>query len=109
MAAFRAGERAVMVPVVDRANDRFIDTSMDFAPYAALVVEGTYVLGLPDVDVRVFLEATYDDTRDRRRRRARDVDAPIVETILGIEHRLIAPYRDVADVVIDREFGIHVR
>ena len=109
VAAFRAAERAVMVPVVDREHDRFVDTPTDFAPYAALVVEGTYVLGLPDVDVRVFLEATYADTRERRRARARDVDAPIVETILGIEHRLIAPQRELADVVIDREFGISVR
>ena len=108
VAAFCAGAE-VTIPVVDRAADRFVDTPLDFSPYAALVVEGTYVLGLPDLDARIFMDASYEDTRERRRLRARDVDAPIVEQILGIEHRLIAPYRDVADIVIDRDFVIRTR
>jgi hypothetical protein len=63
----------------------------DFAPLQVLIVEGTYVLMLDDLDVRVFLEATHEDTHERRMARNRDIWEPIIDTILGIEHRLIAP------------------
>ena len=36
----------------------------------------TYVLTLEDLDVGIFLDATRVDTRERRRARNRDIDAP---------------------------------
>lgn len=104
--AFRAGKDGVVGPRVDYPANRFLTRRLDFAGVAVLVVEGTYVLQLRDLDVRVFLEATHSDTRERRRLRARDVDAPVVETILGIEHAIIAPQAALADVVVDRDFVI---
>ena len=107
VAAFRAGEPAVRVPRVDYPGDRFEERLVDFAVADVLVVEGTYVLaGIDDLDVRIFLDATHEDTRERRRARNRDIDEPIVETILGIEHRLIAPQGATADLVIDPSFSL---
>lgn len=106
IAAFRAGRDGVEAPTVDYAADRFVMRRLDFAAARALVVEGTYVLQLEDLDVRIFLEATHEDTRARRRTRARDVDSPFVERVLEIEHAIIARQRAVADVVIDREFAV---
>lgn len=109
VAAFRLGQDGATGPRVDYPADRFVTRPLDFARIAVLIVEGTYVLQLDDLDVRVFLEATHRDTRERRRRRARDVDAPVVETILGIEHDVIARQAAGADIVIDREFAIRTR
>lgn len=107
VAAFRAGADAVEAPLVDYPSDSFRTRRLDFAPLRVLVVEGTYVLQLPDLDVRIFLEATHADTRARRRARARDEDSPFVERVLGIEHAIIARQAAVADVLVDQEF--HVR
>ena len=106
VADFRAGRDGVVAPLSDHATDSFLAQRHDFSATTALVVEGTYVLRLPEIDVRVFLEASYEDTRERRRARARDVDAPIVERILEIEHAIIAPQAADAHVVIDRDFRI---
>ena len=106
VAAFRAGEDGVRVPQVDYPNDRFLERVVDFAPLAALVVEGTYVLALDGLDVRVFCAATHTETRERRRLRNRDIDAPFVERVLEIEHALIVPQAARADVVIDRDFRV---
>ena len=106
VAAFRAARDGVEVPAVDYAEDRFGIRRVDFSGVAVLVVEGTYVLGLDDLDVRIFLEATYADTRDRRRARARDVDSPFVERVLAIEHELIAKQRAVADLIVDARFEV---
>ena len=59
-----------------------------------------------DADIRIFLDATSDDTRDRRMARNRDIEAPIVDQVLAIEHPIIAAQRGVADILIDRDFRI---
>ena len=109
IAAFRERANDVTVPVVDYATDRFLTRRLDFSDINALIVEGTYVMGLDAADVRIFLEATSDDTRERRRLRNRDIDAPMVEQVLAIEHELIAPQGALAHIVIDREFHIRRR
>lgn len=106
VAAFRSGAAGVQAPRVDYPGNRFVTQQVDFSPLAALVVEGTYVLQLDDLDVRIFLTATHHDTRERRRARNRDIDAPIVDQVLAIEHALIAPQVERAHVVIDRDFTI---
>ena len=106
VAAFRAGENGVVVPQVDYPGNRFASRAVDFGALAALIVEGTYVLGLDDLDVRVFCAATHEQTAERRRLRNRDVDAPIIDEILAIEHRLIAPQAASADVIVGPDYSV---
>lgn len=102
--AFRAGEDGVLLPSVDYAADRFQIRPVDLGAARVLVVEGTYALAIAGLDLRVFLEATYEDTRSRRRARARDADSPFVERLLAIEHEIVARQLAVADIVIDNGF-----
>jgi uridine kinase len=108
IAAFRAG-RDVVAPLVDYPGNRFVTQPLDFAHADVLVVEGTYVLSLDDLDVRIFCSATHEETRARRTARARDVDDPVIERILALEHDLIAPTGATADLVIDANFELHRR
>ena len=109
VAEFRAGRDGVVVPSVDYAANAFRTRVVDFGNARVLVVEGTYVLTLDMLDVRVFLEASYADTRARRVARARDVDSPFVERVLAIEHEIIARQAAAADLVVDREFRVRRR
>jgi len=106
VAAFRVGTREVVAPRVDYPNNRFVTQQYDFAEPTVLIVEGTYVLQLDSLDVRIFLEATHDDTEARRRARNRDIDAPIIASILAIEHEIIARQASMADIVIAADFTI---
>ena len=106
VAAFRRGETGVVVPRVNYGADQFISEPRDFHDVRILVVDGTYVLAQVDADIRIFLDATSDDTRERRRVRNRDIEAPVVDQVLAIEHQIIAPQRNIADIIIDREFRL---
>ena len=106
VAAFRRGEHGVAAPRVNYGTDHFDTEPRDFRSVQILVVEGTYVLAGVDSDIRIFLAATSDDTRERRRARNRDIEAPVVDQVLAIEHRIIAAQREVADIVVDRDFRI---
>jgi len=109
IAAFRAGASAITGPSVNYAGNRFDTRTIALAGCAVLVVEGTYVLQLHDIDVRVFLEATYEDTAEARRARNRDIDAPFVTQVLQIEHAIISEQRAQADIVITRDYRIERR
>ena len=106
IAAFRAGHHEVRAPLVNYPSNRFDEEVRDFSALQVLVVEGTYVLMLDGLDVRVFLEATHRDTHERRLARNRDAWEPIIDTILGIEQRLIAPQGATAHWLIDAAFGL---
>lgn len=106
IAAFRARENDVVAPLVDYPGNRFVTQTLDFANTDLLIVEGTYVLQLADLDVRIFLEATHEDTEERRRARNRDIDAPIVAQVLAIEHEIIARQSSGADIVVGADFDV---
>ena len=106
--AFRAGE-AVKAPVVDYPGNRFVLADCDFSATDVLVVEGTFALLIGGNDIGIFLQATWQDTAARRKSRNRDIDDPIIDTILGIEHEIIAPQADLADILLDRAFEISRR
>jgi uridine kinase len=109
VAAFRDGRTDVPVPRVDYPANCFVTEHVDFSPLRALVVEGTYVLQLDAIDVGIFHDATHADTLERRRARNRDIDAPIMDHILRIEHAIISPQAQVAHVLVDRSFAIRRR
>ena len=104
--AFRAKAATVSGPLVDYPGNRFLTRLFDFSAADLLIVEGTYVLQLADLDARVFFAATYKDNEPRRKARKRDLDVPIISRILAIEHDIIARQAAVADVLIDSHFAI---
>jgi uridine kinase len=107
--AFLDGCDGVEGPAVDYPANRFVTRRLDFSALRALIVEGTYVFRLRGIDARIFLDATHEDTKERRRVRNRDIDAPVIARILAIEHELIAPQARLADIVIDRDFQARCR
>ena len=109
IAQFRQGDDTVTGPKVNHAANRFDTQVIELTGCEVLVVEGTYVLQLADVDICVFLEATWEDTAAARRARKRDIDAPFVAQVLAIEHEIIAKQVALADVVIDRDYRISRR
>ena len=109
VAAFLDGQAGVDAPAVDYPANRFVTRRLDFSGLSALIVEGTYVFRLRGIDARIFLEATHEDTRERRRIRNRDIDAPVIDQILAIEHEIIAQQANQADIVIGRDFEVRLR
>jgi uridine kinase len=107
--AFLAGRDGVEGPAVDYPANRFVTRRLDFSALQVLIVEGTYVFRLRGINVRIFLDATHEDTKGRRRARNRDIDAPVIDRILATEHEIIAREGQQADIVVDRDFEIRQR
>ncbi|KPM47279.1 hypothetical protein [Jiulongibacter sediminis] len=91
-------------PVSDFHGNRFISKTLDFSKTQVLLVEGTYTLEIKNLDKRVFLTRSYNDTLKDRMARGREGFDPFIESVLEIEHQIISQYEDIADIVIDENF-----
>jgi uridine kinase len=88
-------------PLVLFEEDRISSETLEPGPYDVIIAEGTYTTLLPDIDIRVFINRNFRQTKKARLARGRDPDVEFLEQVLDIEHREISRHRSRADVVID--------
>jgi uridine kinase len=106
--AARAGVTALEKPVIDYDADSVSSEVVELEGVKVVIVEGTYVSLLRHVDCRVFMARNQLETLEHRRKRNRgkEIHDPFVESVLGIEHRIIAGHRHLADFVVTRDFDV---
>lgn len=105
--AFRMGENSIRMPVTNYQEDWFESVDLTLGHCQVLLVEGTYVSTLPELDVQIFMERDYLQTVVQRRERGRDKEDPFVEQVLEKEHRIIRPAINKADIIIDLHYHAH--
>jgi uridine kinase len=105
----RSGEADSLVkPCSVFERDEIIDETLDVAGAKVVIAEGTYTTLLPDMDVRVFIDRVYTETKKARLRRGRDAMSEFVETVLAIEHGVIREHKKLATIVIPPPEGERV-
>jgi len=104
--ALRSGTDSICKPLVFYDEDRIGQETLSAKGVRVAIVEGTYVTLLANVDVRVFIERTFRETRDARILRAREAQDEFLERVLRIEHEIIALHRTLADVAIGADFSV---
>ena len=87
-------------PLVYYDENRVGEETVAGGPFDVVIAEGTYTASLENVDVRVFIDRTYRQTKKSRLARGRDPDVAFLEQVLEIEHGIICQYRTRADVII---------
>jgi len=105
--AFRNGENSIRMPVTNYQEDWFESVDLSLVNHQILLIEGTYVSNLPDLDIRIYMERNYLQTVNQRRERGRDKEDPFVEQVLEKEHRIIRPEIQKADIIIDLHYHAH--
>ncbi|MEE4639893.1 MAG: hypothetical protein V2J42_14250 [Wenzhouxiangella sp.] len=95
-------------PLVRYLEDRIDQVNVDLSPFDIAIVEGTYVTLLKHVDVRVFINRDYHASRahrEKRRRHASELD-PFIDQVLAVEHSIIAPHRELADLIVQADYSV---
>ena len=64
--------RPLTKPLVYFEENRVDEETVDGGPYDVVVAEGTYTSALENVDIRVFINRTYRQTKKARLARGRD-------------------------------------
>lgn len=103
---FKANAASVEQPLVDYPSNSISPFSWNANDFDVLIVEGTYVLFLENLDIRVFIDRTYHETKSDRLARGRDIANDFVEEVLGIEHTIIQSEKKLCDICIKSNFTL---
>jgi glycosyltransferase involved in cell wall biosynthesis len=110
--ARRRSSSLVQVPSDCRSipGRRYRDVPVDLDGVDALFIDLTYGLLLDNVTCKVFLERTVLDQIDavRERNLARDPeqDFGFIQRVLELEHEIIGPLVEQADIVVDEQYRV---
>ena len=102
------GKAEITKPLVDYDSNTIEDETINLDGIKVLIVEGTYTSLLKHVDTRVFICRNWLDTLELRQKRMRgkEVGDLFIEQVLSIEHKIIAGHRQLADILITKEFDV---
>ncbi len=99
------GSSELKKPLVIFDEDRIAQETIDATQIDMAVAEGTYTSLLKNVDYRVFIDRTYEQTLEDRIARKRDHIDDVSDRILKIEHEIISKHRSLADIVVNTDYS----
>ncbi|MCP4553314.1 MAG: hypothetical protein GY834_15020 [Bacteroidetes bacterium] len=100
-----AGETKLIKPLVIFDEDKIVTEEIDLSDIQVLIIEGTYITTINNIDTRIFIDRNYNDTRQSRLKRSREKQDDFLERILLIEHQIISKHKRLADILITKDFN----
>jgi uridine kinase len=107
--AARDRASGLVKPLVDYEADAIESETVDLSGIEVAIAEGTYTTLLTNADHRVFIARNRLETMESRKKRAREPLEPFLEQVLEIEHGIIAPHAEQADIIISRDYEVSFR
>ena len=107
--ASKSYQSTIIKPLVDYKHNVILQETYDCSETNITIAEGTYVSILESIDVKIFMERDYHDTKGSRYERARDPLTPFMEEILLIEHQIIKNLESLCHIKIDRDNKVHCK
>ena len=99
-----SGKPEVIKPLVIFEEDRITSETAHLEPFKVIIIDGTYTTLLEGIDCHIFIDRDRNDTREDRQKRNREKQNDYLESILEIEHHIISRHKEVADIIVDKEF-----
>jgi uridine kinase len=102
------GKKEIIKPLVDYDLNNIDDETIDLDRVKVIIAEGTYTSLLKHIDTRIFICRNWLDTLEHRQKRLRgnEVGDPFIEHVLSIEHKIIAGHKQLADILITKDFRV---
>jgi uridine kinase len=102
------GKKEISKPLVNYDENTIEGETIDLYGIQVLIAEGTYTSLLKHVDTRIFICKNWMDTLELRQKRNRgnEVGDPFIEQVLSVEHKIIAGHKQLADILITKDYGV---
>jgi uridine kinase len=102
---FRENRNAI-IPCIDIIPDQIDKLITDFRKIHLLVIDGLYAINTPDVDLRVFIELTYHETKMAQLIRGKEPADDFRLQVLEREHINVQSLRPQADLLVNRNYDV---
>lgn len=95
-------------PLVNYQLNQIIEETIVLDGIDVMIIEGSYAFETIGIDFHVFMERTYQETKEQRiaRGRGNEFNDPFVEEVLAIEHQIISPQLKHSNVVVQKDYSV---
>jgi uridine kinase len=102
---FKAG-KTVTMPCVDLVTQRVDQLTTSFAETEVLVIDGLYAIHTPQVDLAVYIELTYHETKKAQTGRGKEEANAFRFEVLEAEHQAVLSIRHKAQWFVSKEYQL---
>ena len=102
---FKEGREALM-PCVDIVSKQIDKLITNFSDIDILVVDGLYAIKIKDIDLRVYIDLTYHDTKKNADKRGKEANDEFRFQVLEMEHQNMVALKSRADLIINKDYEV---
>lgn len=100
--------REAMMPCIDIVSEQVDKLITDFSQVDILVVDGLYAIKAKGIDLKVFIDLTYHETKMSQVERGKEVMDDFRRQVLEMEHRNIRRLRPLADLIVNKNYQVEL-
>ena len=99
-------DREAMMPCIDIIPEQVDKLITDFKKVDVLVVDGLYAIKTDQVDLRVFIDLTYHETKMTQIIRGKEPMNEWRSEVLEREHRNVSSLKSMADLIVNKNYEV---
>ena len=99
-------EQECMIPCIDLIPEQVDKLITDFSKIDLLIMDGLYAINTPDVDLKVFIDLTYHETKYNQIIRMKEAMSDFRLAILEKEHQAVISLKPEADLIVDKSYQL---
>lgn len=98
--------RVSTMPCVDLVTEQVDQLTTDFNGVDMIIIDGLYAINTPGVNLRIFIELTYHETKKAQIVRGKEPQNEYRMQVLEQEHQVVQSLRSKADLLINKEYQL---
>lgn len=99
-------EQECMIPCIDLIPEQVDKLLTDFSKIDLLIIDGLYAIKTDDVDLRVFIDLTFHETKINQIIRMKEAMSDFRLAILEKEHEAVLTLKPMADLIVDKSYQV---
>ena len=99
-------EQECMIPCIDLIPEQVDKLLTDFSKIDLLIVDGLYAINAPDVDLSIFIDLTFHETKINQIIRMKEALSDFRMAILEREHQAVRSLMPKAQLIIDKSYSV---
>ena len=99
-------EQECMIPCIDLIPEQVDKLITDFSKIDLLILDGLYAINAPDIDLKVFIDLTYHETKINQIIRMKEAMSDFRLAILEKEHQAVSSLKPLADLIVDKSYQV---
>jgi uridine kinase len=99
-------EQECMIPCIDLIPEQVDKLITDFSKIDMLILDGLYAINAPDIDLKVYIDLTYHETKINQIIRMKEALSDFRMAILEKEHQAVITLKPLADLIVDKSYQV---